>query len=87
MKKRLDSAKGKWAEELSHVLWAYRTTHRRSTGEILSSMTFGIEAVIPVEVGLSSMRIVDFSPSINDTAMIEKINFMKENREIASIKC
>ena len=35
LKKRLDNAKGKWVEELSHVLWIYRTTPRRSTGETL----------------------------------------------------
>ncbi|MCI68061.1 gag-pol polyprotein, partial [Trifolium medium] len=26
LKRRLDEAKGNWAEELHHVLWAYRTT-------------------------------------------------------------
>ena len=26
LKKRLDDAKGRWVEELSHVLWTYRTT-------------------------------------------------------------
>ena len=26
LKKRLDKAKGKWVEELPHVLWTYRTT-------------------------------------------------------------
>lgn len=31
LKKRLDEAKGKWVEELSHVLWTYRTTPRRLT--------------------------------------------------------
>ena len=31
LKKRLDDAKGKWVEELSHVLWTYWTTPRRST--------------------------------------------------------
>ena len=33
LKKRLDGAKGRWAEELPNVLWAYRTTPRQSTGE------------------------------------------------------
>ena len=50
-------------------------------------MTFGIEAVIPMEVGLLSMRTVEFSLSINDMAMTEKLDFVEENREIASIKC
>ena len=26
LKKRLDDAKGKWAEELPHVLWTYQTS-------------------------------------------------------------
>ena len=47
LKKRLDDAKGKWVEELPHVLWTYRTTPRRSTEETLFSMTYGVEAVIP----------------------------------------
>ena len=48
MKKRLDDAKGKWVEELPHALWTYRTTPRRSIGEIPFSMTYGVEAVIPL---------------------------------------
>ena len=45
LKKRLDDAKGKWVEELPHVLWTYRTTPHRSTGETHFSMTYGAEAV------------------------------------------
>ena len=35
LKKRLDDAKGKWVDELAHVLWIYQTTPRRLTGETL----------------------------------------------------
>ena len=41
LKKRLDGAKGRWAEELSNMLWAYRTTPRRSTGETPFSLMYG----------------------------------------------
>ena len=51
LKKRLDDAKDKWVEELPHVLWTYRTTPRRSTEETHFSMTYGAEAVIPLEIG------------------------------------
>ena len=54
LKKRLDSAKGNWAEELPNVLWAYRTTPCRSTRETLFSLTFRAKVVIPVEVNLCS---------------------------------
>ena len=56
LKKRLDDAKGRWVEELPYVLWTYRITPRRSTGEIPFSMSYGAEAVIPIEVGFSTLR-------------------------------
>ena len=63
LKKRLDGAKGKWAKELPNVLWAYRTTPRRSTGETPFSLTYGAEAVIPVEVNLCSAWVEGFNPT------------------------
>ena len=66
MKKRLEKAKGKWVEELPNVLWAYRTTPRRSTGETPYSLTYGMEAIIPLEVGLPTIRSEIFEPANND---------------------
>ena len=54
IKTRLEGAKGTWPEELQNVLWAYRTTIRVLTGETPFRLTFGTEAVIPMEVGLAS---------------------------------
>ena len=56
LKKRLDNAKGKWVEELPHVQWTYQTTPRRSIGETLFSMSYGAEAVIPIETGFSDIK-------------------------------
>uniref|UniRef100_A0A2N9FJP4 RNase H type-1 domain-containing protein n=1 Tax=Fagus sylvatica TaxID=28930 RepID=A0A2N9FJP4_FAGSY len=53
IKKRLEDAKGRWVEELPNVLWTFRTTPRRSTGETPFSLAYGSEAVIPLEIGLS----------------------------------
>ena len=55
-KKWLDDAKGRWVEELPHVLWAYQTTPRRSTGETPFSMSYGVEAVILIETGFLTLR-------------------------------
>uniref|UniRef100_A0A2N9I3L0 Integrase catalytic domain-containing protein n=1 Tax=Fagus sylvatica TaxID=28930 RepID=A0A2N9I3L0_FAGSY len=52
IKKRLEDAKGRWVEELPNVLWTFRTTPRRSTGETPFSLAYGSEAVIPLEIGL-----------------------------------
>ena len=46
LKRRLEGAKGNWAEELPNVFWAYQTTPQRSTGETPFSLTYGAEAVI-----------------------------------------
>ena len=50
LKKRLDDAKGKWMEELSHIFWTYQTTPRRSTRKTPFSMPYGVEAMIPLEI-------------------------------------
>ena len=63
LKKRLDGAKGRWAEELLNVLWAYRTTPRHSTRETPFSLTYGAEAVIPTEVSLCSAWASGFNPA------------------------
>ncbi|XP_030958963.1 uncharacterized protein LOC115980905 [Quercus lobata] len=63
LKKRLDGAKGMWAEELPNVLWAYRTTPRRSTGETPFSLTYGAEAMMPAEVNLCNARVTGFDPA------------------------
>ena len=66
IKARLEEVKGAWPEELPNVLWAYKTTARTSTGETPFRLTYGIEAVIPVEVGVTSMRREAFSEDSND---------------------
>ena len=56
LKKRLDDAKGRWVEELPHVLWAYRTTPRRSIEETPFSMSYGAKVVILIETGFPTLR-------------------------------
>ncbi|XP_057739838.1 uncharacterized protein LOC130956919 [Arachis stenosperma] len=58
LKKRLDNKKGAWADELASVLWSYRTTEQSSTKETLFRLTYGLDAVIPVEIGEPSPRLL-----------------------------
>ena len=66
LKKRLDDAKGRWVEELPHVLWTYRTTPRRSTNGTHFSMTYGAEAVLPLEDNFPTLKSSTFTPKNND---------------------
>ena len=85
LKKRLDDAKGKWVEELLHVLWMYRTMPRRSTGETLFSMTYGAEAIIPLETGFPTLKTSSFSLSINNELLERSLDLIEERRESAMV--
>ena len=86
LKKRLYDAKGKWVEELPYVLWAYWTTPRRSTRETPFSMTYGVKAVIPQEIGFPMLRSSSFIPSKNDELLERSLDLIKERRESAMVQ-
>ena len=86
LKKRLDNAKGRWVEELPHVLRAYRTTPRRSTGETPFSMSYGAEAIIPIETGFPTLRTQSFNPSNNDELLKKSLDLIEERRESAMVQ-
>ena len=81
LKKRLDDVKGKWIEELPHVLWTYRTMPRKSTGETSFSMTYRAEAVIPLENGFPTMRSSTFTSDGNDELLKRSLDLVEKRRE------
>ena len=78
LKKRFDDAKGKLVEELSHVLWTYRTTLCRSIGETPFLMTYGAKAVIPLETGFPTLRTSSFTPGSNDRLLKKSLDLIEE---------
>ena len=81
LKKRLDNAKGRWVEELPHVLWTYKTTPRKSTRETPFSMTYRAEAVIPLENDFPTMRTSTFSSDGNSELLKKNLDLIEERRE------
>ena len=84
IKTKMDDAKGAWPEELPNVLWAYRTTAKTPTGETPFKLTYGIEAVILVEVGVTSTRRAAFSEEENDGKLRLNLDCLDEVRDEAS---
>ena len=78
LKKMLDDAKGKWMEELPHVLWTYQTILRRSTRETPFSMTYGTKAIIPLEIGFPTLRTSSFTPSNNDGLLGKRLDLTEK---------
>ena len=68
-------------EELSHVLRMYQTTPHRSTGETPFSMTYGVEAIIPLETSFPTLRTSSFNPSSNNELLEKSLDFIEERRE------
>ena len=58
-------------------------TTRVSTGETPFKLTFGIEAVIPVEVGLTSFRVKTYKDQKNQQALNSNLDLIDEVREEA----
>ena len=75
LKKRLEDKKGRCVHELPSVLWAFRTTPRRSTGDTSYSLAYGIDAIIPLEVGLPTLRTLLVKEGNNDQALEEALDF------------
>ncbi|XP_077244859.1 uncharacterized protein LOC143884896 isoform X2 [Tasmannia lanceolata] len=47
-----------WSNKLPYALWAYRTSIRASTGATPYSLVYGMEAVLPVEIRVPSLRVL-----------------------------
>ena len=45
-------------DKLPYALWGYRTTERISTGATPFSLNYGMEAVLPVELEVPSLRVM-----------------------------
>ena len=74
LQKKLGDAKGKWADELHGVLWYLRTTEKTATGETPFRLTYGSEAVFPIEVALCTHRMTTFRETLNNTTLREALD-------------
>ena len=78
--------KKRWVEELPHILWTYRTTPWRSTGETPFFMSYGAEVVIPIETDFPTLRTQTFNPKDNDRLLERSLDLLEERRENAMVQ-
>ena len=81
IKKKLEKAKGKLVEKLPNVLWAYRTTPRKSTNKTPYAWAFRFEIVISLNVGLPTILTEAYDVSDNAKVSAWDLNFADERRE------
>ena len=66
------------------MLWAYRTTPWCSMGETPFSMTYGVEAIIPMETGLPTSRTNVFQ--VGENELCKHLDLIEESQDVASIR-
>ncbi|XP_027169602.1 uncharacterized protein LOC113769344 [Coffea eugenioides] len=67
-----------WHEKLPYALMAYRTSIRTSTGATPYSLMYGMEAVLPAEVEIPSLRIIM-------ETKLEEADWIKQRHEQLSL--
>ena len=71
-------------DELPEVLWAYRTTARKPTYMSPFTITYGMEAIIPTEIGMPTIR-KNTPKQENVELMIKDLDTIDELRESTTI--
>ncbi|KAG9447595.1 hypothetical protein H6P81_013723 [Aristolochia fimbriata] len=57
LKKTVAGNKKDWHERLGEALWAYRITYRTPTESTPYSLVYGVEAMLPLEIQIPSLRV------------------------------
>jgi len=86
LKRRLEKAKGVWAEEVPRIVWFYNTTPQTSTMETPFSLVYGSDTMIPVEIHESSPRFQNFVAKESNEERRVNLDLLDEAREEARIK-
>jgi hypothetical protein len=72
-----------WPEKLIEALWAYRTSIRTPTGQTPYALTYGMEAVVPYELMIPSLRITLNSQLADEDrrqALLSQLELLDEKR-------
>src|ERR1044072_3910582 len=81
LSKKVDEGKGNWAEELSVVLWSYNITPQLSTGETPFKLTYGTDAMLPLEVVGVTPRISRRYCRVTDRHLMHKNLYLENDAE------
>ncbi|XP_043717672.1 uncharacterized protein LOC122665583 [Telopea speciosissima] len=81
--KVVDDNPQRWADMLSEVLWAFRTSQRTSTATTPFALKYDHDAVLPIEVSIRSARVAfqqGLTPTAYSEAMMAELDDLEEER-------
>ncbi|XP_059671149.1 uncharacterized protein LOC132316693 [Cornus florida] len=83
IEKMIEKYPRQWHNLLSEALWAYRNSKRTSTGVIPYMLTYGHDAVLPMEMTVKSTRVAfqnELTPAEYTQAMLAELKDLDEVR-------
>jgi hypothetical protein len=83
IKKSIKDNPRRWHEKLSEALWAHRISRHRATKVTPFELVYGQEVVMPVEIGLQSLRVTgqgNLSSKEYHELMMDKIDDVHKSR-------
>jgi len=86
LKRRLEKAKGTWADEVPRIVWAYHTTSHSTTRETPFNLVYGSDAMTPMEIQENSPRFQNFVAEESTEERKVNLDLLDEIREEARIK-
>nr|GEX76679.1 reverse transcriptase domain-containing protein [Tanacetum cinerariifolium] len=86
IKARLGEDNKIWVEEMPHVLWAHHTMIKTSNRYTPFFLTYGTKAVIPVEIGMPSIRCAEMNQAKNDEELLLNLDILEERGEKETVR-
>ncbi|TYK07344.1 uncharacterized protein E5676_scaffold202G00600 [Cucumis melo var. makuwa] len=83
LKKVVSKTKRDWQEKIGKALWTYRTSHRTPTGVTPYSLVYGVEAVLPLEREIRSLRMAiqeGLTTEDNAKSRLQELEALNEKR-------
>ncbi|XP_074300093.1 uncharacterized protein LOC141631304 [Silene latifolia] len=83
LRKVVAKSKQDWHERIGETLWAYRTTYKTPTQATPYALVYGVEAMLPLELQIPSLRIViqeGLTEDENDKLRLAELEALDEKR-------
>jgi hypothetical protein len=67
-------------------MWTHKATKKKSIGETHFALAYGVEAIIPLEAGLSTTRTTEFDADTKETNMLKELDLQEEGCDMAVVR-
>ena len=78
LRKTVLDSKRDWDSKLPAALWAYRTTYKVTTQATPFSLVYGVEAVLPIEFEVPSLRIAVDSRMTDKESLVRRLERLEK---------